>query len=310
MNLKIVSLLAMLLTVILSACDTKTPGFSLGLNPTSLALEQGQSKTITVTVVVKDGFKSAVDVTIESAAVTASPLKIAEGQSTGTLTLTAKADAATSSSTVKVKGSSGTLSSESNLQVAVSKPAISKKVVTGQLQDYSLGAAQLTAKIDSDSLVGTGSVNEIGVFSLELGVPPDSELQVYLAPGNLGLENCVETSVTPSSFKFAPLGFITLVQNSTEVALVFQATSTTFLGNLFNRIPSSPVVPGKIVLWIYADRAVRLTAQCEMPDFRYDLPGRIDISLQPGWNALVNEVSTTEISLTSAPVDLPWLFSN
>jgi hypothetical protein len=193
-----------------------------------------------------------------------------------------------------------------------STPTISKKTISGQVQNYTAGAAELKAQLVTGSgpgmTIGTGSVTASGALSLELNPVPDALLEENFL--QLGTQGCSNVSATPSTFKGTTLGLITLEQDGIPLGVLFQASSPEFLGDFMTRAFTDEVIPGKIILWLYADRAVRLTAQCATPESRYDLPGQIDISLQPGWNALVNEVTTTEISLTSEPTDLPWLFGN
>jgi pimeloyl-ACP methyl ester carboxylesterase len=55
---------------------------------------------------------------------------------------------------------------------------------------------------------------------------------------------------------------------------------------------------------------LRTTAQGDQPDSRYTLSESLDLSLQLGWNALTLEVSETEMTLTLALPNLPWLWGD
>lgn len=277
------------------------PTFSLTLNPTSLSLEQGTSKTVTVNVLAKDGFEGAVDVTIESSVLTASALKIAEGASSGILTLTAKADAPAGDSTAKIKGSSGTLSSESNLQVTITQPAISNKSVSGQVENYALGAADLVAilGITDAPAVGNGNISETGDFSLELNpVPTDVLLDDGAAMNWSGFEVCAELVSTPSAYKSGGLALIRVEQNGQVGGVLLQISSLEFGLDLPQRSAADPVVPGQYISWVYVDKAVRLSGTCDATNV-YELPTQIDLSLKPGWNAYLVDVTATDMSITS-----------
>jgi hypothetical protein len=316
-NLRTITLLAVLLTGVLSACDRdkstslKSPTFSLTLDPTSLSLEQGVSKTVVVSVVAKDGFEDAVAITIESEVLTASALQIAKGASSGTLTVTAKADAPAGSGTARIKGSSGSLNAESSLQVTITQPAITKTSVSGQVENYTSGAASLQAilGITEAPVVGEGSLSETGALSLELNpIATDVLLDDSAAMGWLGFGVCAEVVATPSSYKSAGLALIEAAKDEDPQfrAVVLQISSTEFLEDLSQRIAADPVVPGEYVLWVYVDTSVNLSGECDATDV-YNLPTRIDLSLKPGWNAYSVAVTATDMSITSEVLDVPWL---
>lgn len=96
----------------LTVTDANTPDFALAITPSSLALKQGVTGALDVTLNRLNGFMGDVTVTLGSPplGLTAATLVIPAGSSSGTLNVTAAANAATGSGSLTVQGTSGAFS--------------------------------------------------------------------------------------------------------------------------------------------------------------------------------------------------------
>ncbi|MGA9719452.1 MAG: hypothetical protein WBQ79_14320 [Acidobacteriaceae bacterium] len=125
-------LLCLCLIALVAGCGSTVSGggstdsgtFTLGAEP-SLTIAQGQSITLTVTPTSANQFTGSIQVSVSGlpAGVTVSPASATVKMGSNTpFTLTAAADAAVGTSTVKVYGSSGTLSANTSVALTVTAP--------------------------------------------------------------------------------------------------------------------------------------------------------------------------------------------
>jgi hypothetical protein len=98
-----------------------SPGFTLTLSPQSLTLERGASGSVSVTLARQGGFSEAVQVTLVDppAGVSAAPLSIPAGSSSGTLTVSASGTASAGSSNLNVQAEGGSVVRNASLSLTV-----------------------------------------------------------------------------------------------------------------------------------------------------------------------------------------------
>jgi hypothetical protein len=145
-----VASLAALVSAVLVSCSGgdsgptdpgETPSFSLTVNPTTILIDQGASGTLTVTIARAGGFSGSVQVTAEDLppGVTAAPLSVAAGSTSGSLVLSAATDAMVGQGSFTVRGAgSGVDPATRNVtigvnEVQVASPAFSISVNPGSL---------------------------------------------------------------------------------------------------------------------------------------------------------------------------------
>jgi Bacterial Ig-like domain len=120
----------------LTVNDPSTPDFSLTITPSSVAIKQGLSTALDVTLNRLNGFAGDVTVTLGNppAGLSAASLVIPAGSSTGKLNLAASANAVTGSGSTTVKGVSGALSHSANLSwtiLSAVNPDFALSVISG-----------------------------------------------------------------------------------------------------------------------------------------------------------------------------------
>jgi subtilase family serine protease len=133
------------------------PSFTLSASPSTLSVAQGSSGTSTITVTPVDGFSGSVTL-----AASGLPSGVTAGfspnptSSTSTLTLTVGASAATGTSTITVTGTSGSLSSQTTVQLTVTAngPVVSLSPTSLKWSKIAVGT---TASAKSVTLTNTGS---------------------------------------------------------------------------------------------------------------------------------------------------------
>ncbi|HKV38766.1 MAG TPA: xyloglucanase, partial [Blastocatellia bacterium] len=120
------------------------PDFSLGANPSSLAITRGANGTSTITITPSNGFNGSVALTASGlpSGVTAS-FNPTPATASSTLTLTASASATTGPATVTVTGTSGSLTHSTQISLTISPSA-----------DFSLSASPASLTVSQG---GTGT---------------------------------------------------------------------------------------------------------------------------------------------------------
>jgi len=118
--------LGLVLALLLSACGSTTPDFSLSLNPSTLSVQQGASGTTTLTITPQNGFTGTVNLSLVNApyGVTLSPINVqVTGSSpvTQTLTLSVGSSVAPGTYDLQVQAVSGNLTRTTNLTLTVER---------------------------------------------------------------------------------------------------------------------------------------------------------------------------------------------
>jgi hypothetical protein len=157
--------LLLVIAVLLTACPQAelppTPGFELSLQPSELSLEQGDSGSVTVNVSRRNDFTGPVTVTLVDppTGISADPLTIAAGETSGTLTVQAASDAVLGAHNVTVRGASGNLQGDATLSLTVTE---APEPVDGL--EISLTPDSLTLEQGQSGSV-TVSVSRLGDFT-------------------------------------------------------------------------------------------------------------------------------------------------
>lgn len=155
------------LVVLFSACDTRgaeVPDFSLSLSASSIAIEQGASGDVTVTVTPTGGFADDVNLSVSGAPAGVTPsFSVNPTLNSSVLTLNVAASATEGNSTLTITGTAGSLSDTLTLTLSVTESPASIDSVEIQGNDGSLQVRQ----DDSFELniIGTGLSN-IGLAKL------------------------------------------------------------------------------------------------------------------------------------------------
>jgi hypothetical protein len=144
------------------------PGFTVSLNPASLTLPRGGSENVTVTVARSGGFQGAVDLVLEGlpAGVTSPGGVVGSGQTTGSITVAAAADAPLGSATLTVRArAAGLTDRTATLVAAVALP-----------RDFTLAASAVEIA-QGDSAAWTVTATRSGGFDAAIplavtGLPP------------------------------------------------------------------------------------------------------------------------------------------
>jgi IPT/TIG domain len=185
-----------------SASNPPPPSFTIEASPGSISVSQGSvSSPVKLTVVPANGFSGAVSVTatgLPSGLTSDPPLPISIGAANGntsSITLSAAAGAQTGSSTVAFTGSSGSLTSQAQLQLQVQAAQNPEPLRLGLIRIGSTPRAfelddpqHRTVLLDSARghvFVANGVLNQVGVYSTADGsqvaaisVPSPSSLDV------------------------------------------------------------------------------------------------------------------------------------
>jgi hypothetical protein len=292
--------ISLLLGILLSSCglfDFKPPyGFSLLKDPllVTVTLEQGESKIIDIEIARRGGFKEEVNVTLESSTLTASPLTIPADSSSGTLTVTAKADAGIGASTAKIIGTSGTLSSSSSLAVTVTKPNLNRMV--GKVQGYTSGIATLEANVIGQNgfaspSVGTGIILADGSFEFTI---TDTVKDEYLT----GITKpCAGVTITPSIFKIGGFIGLTIIKDNLPIGRLLQTTN----------IDTVQVRPVAFTVYAFVDQNVNIQGTCQ----QNETTTTFNVNYKKGWNLESYDVQESSMTISTVESsDLPWLFES
>jgi hypothetical protein len=225
----LLSLVCLFLMALVAGCGSTTSGgstggstggsFTLGADA-SVTIAQGSNRTFTVTPTGSDSFKGSVQVSVTGlpTGVTVAPATttVAVGSST-TFTLTAAADAAVGTTTVKVNGTSGTLSASTTvaLTVTATTPPPGNQdftlVATPQTLSLTPGASgQVT--LSSMALNGFSGTIAVTVSGLPTGVT--------VAPTTISLTSTNPVTITLTAANNAPA-------TATPVQVKFVGTSGT-----------------------------------------------------------------------------------
>ena len=105
------------LAITLSPAVAAAPDFTLSATPAALSVVQGGSGTSQIAVSAQNGFAGAVTFTVSGL-----PAGVTSSLSTGTLTLTAAANATTGASTITITGTSGALVHSTSVALTVTAP--------------------------------------------------------------------------------------------------------------------------------------------------------------------------------------------
>ncbi len=302
-------LIPLLLCVLLPSCliipipifPDPPASFNISLEPATLTLQQGESKTFMVYISTNGGFEGAVSVALESTVLTASPLTIPAGSSSGTLTVTAKADATMGPSTANIKGSSGELTDSTDLPVSITQEAFT---ISGVVANYptTLGIAGLLATFSIDAsnsyTLGQGSIEANGSFTLALNNVPSKYLRAF----DLG-PHCKNVAV-PDTLQFGSYEKIAVQQNNSPMGTLYQTTSLKAYQDYFT-VPS-PGTPGKIIQYIYLNKDATVKGECAQLD-SLNRTASVDFSFKKGWNAVLIDITATSVQQTTTPVtNIPW----
>lgn len=220
-------------TVSSSGGSTDSGTFTLGAEP-ALTIAQGQSITLTVTPASTNQFTGSIQVSVSGlpAGVTVSPANatVAMGSST-TFTLTAAADAAVGTTTVKVYGSSGTLSTNTPVALTVTATtpsnngdfALTASPTTLTLAPGASGQVTLSSTASS-SFSGTIA---IAVDNLPTGVTA-SPATISLSPNNPVVVTLTAASDAPATATPAQVTFVgTSGAQSAQATVALTVTAVT-----------------------------------------------------------------------------------
>jgi chitinase len=168
-------------SIALTVTSSGTPSFTLSDSPSSLSISRGASGTSTITVASRDGFDSAVSLSVSGlpSGVTASfspssATPSADGSTTSTLTLTASSSATAATATVTITGASGSLSATTTIALTVTA-ASSGGSVTLSPSSHNFGSTApdtgtawvtFTLANSGSSAVSISSVSVSGPFVL------------------------------------------------------------------------------------------------------------------------------------------------
>ncbi|HJZ85548.1 MAG TPA: hypothetical protein VKN99_10275, partial [Polyangia bacterium] len=279
--------------------------FSIGLAPGSVQVQQGQSATVSVNLTLMGGFAQPVTITATGlpTGVTADPLMIAAGMTTGQLTLHAAATAAQGGPTmVTVTGSAGSLSHNAQLGVLVSGApgSLDLSFGTGGKFTTQVGGSSrsLGVAVQSDGkiLVSGDAVGSTQLLVLRLN--PDGTLDSGFGTGG-HTTTAIGTAAYGIAVLAAPNGKILVAGGTTSNSMTYDAVvarysasgalDTTFgnmgtvvtdLGATYDEVHHLFVQPdGKLLAGcLYFDSAGAQAAVI----VRYDVNGALDASFATG----------------------------
>jgi hypothetical protein len=242
-KLSLLCVLCLCLAVLIAGCgSTVSSGGTTGGSGTftvgadaAITIAQGQSRTITVTPSSADGFTGSVQVSVSGlpSGVTVSPATttMTVGTST-TFTLTAASDAALGTTTIKVYGSSGTLSTSASVALTVtagtapSNPDFTLTTAPSTLTLTQGASGQLT--LSSAAIDGFSGTIAVVVNGLPTGVTA--------SPATISLTPTTPVVVTLTAASDAPA-------TAMPVGVSFVGTSGTLSHTATIQLSISPAVP-------------------------------------------------------------------
>jgi hypothetical protein len=228
---------ALLALLLLAACNWQRPqpGFTLALNPTSLTVQQGSNGQTTLTVTPQNGFTGTVSLSLVAGqdqvpqGLTLSPGSVqvsGSGPVNQPLTLSAQPTAPTGTYRLKVRATSGSLTREADLTVAVTAPPPSPGF-TLALNPTSLTVQQGAS--GQTTLTVTPQNGFTGTVSLSLVAGQDQVPQgLTLSPGSVQVSGSgpVNQPLTLSAQPTAPTGTYRLKVRATSGSLTREADLT------------------------------------------------------------------------------------
>jgi hypothetical protein len=228
---------ALLALLLLASCNWQRPqpGFTLALNPTSLTVQQGANGQTTLTVTPQNGFTGTVSLSLVAGqdqvpqGLTLSPGSVqvsGSGPVNQPLTLSAQPTAPTGTYRLKVRATSGSLTREADLTVAVTAPPPSPGFT------LSLNPTSLTVQQGSNgqtTLTVTPQNGFTGTVSLSLVAGQDQVPQgLTLSPGSVQVSGSgpVNQPLTLSAQPATPTGTYRLKVRATSGSLTREADLT------------------------------------------------------------------------------------
>jgi hypothetical protein len=228
---------ALLALLLLASCNWQRPqpGFTLALNPTSLTVQQGASGQTTLTVTPQNGFTGTVALSLVAGqdqvpqGLTLSPGSVqvsGSGPVNQPLTLSAQPATPTGTYRLKVRATSGSLTREADLTVAVTAPPPSPGFT------LSLNPTSLTVQQGSNgqtTLTVTPQNGFTGTVSLSLVAGQDQVPQgLTLSPGSVQVSGSgpVNQPLTLSAQPATPTGTYRLKVRATSGSLTREADLT------------------------------------------------------------------------------------
>jgi hypothetical protein len=228
---------ALLALFLLAACNWQRPqpGFTLALNPTSLTVQQGSNGQTTLTVTPQNGFTGTVSLSLVAGqdqvpqGLTLSPGSVqvsGSGPVNQPLTLSAQPTTPTGTYRLKVRATSGSLTREADLTVAVTAPPPSPGF-TLALNPTSLTVQQGAS--GQTTLTVTPQNGFTGTVSLSLVAGQDQVPQgLTLSPGSVQVSGSgpVNQPLTLSAQPTTPTGTYRLKVRATSGSLTREADLT------------------------------------------------------------------------------------
>ncbi|MFL6427276.1 MAG: beta strand repeat-containing protein [Acidobacteriaceae bacterium] len=221
-KLSLLCLLCLCLIALMAGCGSTSSGgggttdpgsFTIGAD-SAVTIAQGQSSSITVTPSSANGFAGSVQVSVSGlpTGVTVSPatttMKV--GSST-TFTVTAAADAALGTTTVKVYGASGTLSTSTSVALTVtagtgpSNADFALTATPGTLALIPGGSGEVT--LSSTAIAGFSGAVAVAVNGLPTGVTV-SPATISVTPGTPFVVTLTATSDASTTPTAVPVNFV------------------------------------------------------------------------------------------------------
>jgi hypothetical protein len=267
-------------------------GYELEL-PSAITIHQGETISVEVGILAQPDFEGAVTITIKSTQVTAEPITILADQK-GVLKLTAKEDAKLGEGSALVYGSSeGERYSQLPRELALAiKPKVYR--ITGQVQDYTSGEAQLEARLFdslsgsfSGQVAGRGTLQANGDFELELLYPLTANLQ---PAGSI----CEGVVVEPETTTFAQISIISVLRSGVAIGTLQQISSLDPLE-----------FPKRFTSYTLTDKDAQITGNCQETQTEFSL------YYTRGWNLEMKEISSQQTRLyTIDSSGLSWRFQS
>ncbi len=210
------------------------PDFGLGLSPTSLAVTQGLSGSVTVTVASVNGFTAPTDLRVSglpdgvTASFSANPVTPPSGgTANSTLTLVASPTATIGTSSVTITGTSGAISHGANLTLTVNPvpiPDFSVALAPASLNvpQGSSGASTVTVT----SLNGFTAPTDLSVSGLPSGVTASFSANPVTPPSGGSANSTLTLAASPA----AAAGTSTLTITGTSGAVSHSSALTLITG--------------------------------------------------------------------------------
>lgn len=191
-------------------------------------------------------------------------------------------------------------------------PVDNARRITGTVEAWPLGSAELVARIDISSYassyldtietastrLATGSISAAGEIDLTLPATVSSDLVSSLDVVLGGEPGCA--SVTPGDARFTSLLVdLSVEQGGGAVAGLRRAESTLYGEQVIGRI--------------YATRAAQITGRCESSSTDTDTHWELELDLRQGWNVLLATYTEASPGVVEAalqadavPTEVAW----